>query len=128
MSSHKILTVFGLSFVGTAVPAHAGELASTSRGAVSISIIVPPHVHVTALPCEEGYSRTGAHGLCITSSGLGDYHVAILGSNSMPNESSRAPAAYSGGGAVDGESQGYGQRTSSTTFTPIPVTVLIVPD
>ena len=131
VSCHKILTVFGLSLVGTTVPAHAGELGSTSRGAVSISIIVPPHVHVTALPHPEGYSRAGTHGLCITSNGLTDYRIAVLGSDSMSNESPPAAAFTDGSCALVSptvESQRFDQRATSTTSTPSPVTLLIIPD
>lgn len=66
--------------------ARAGEMGPTSRGSVSISITIPPHI-VTGQAAVGADPRTGlsaANGLCIAAGGEHVYRVALLGAGQEP--------------------------------------------
>ena len=112
---------------------HAGELGRTSRGTVSISVIIPPHVLV----------RSGVPGawLCVTATGLSGFSARVIGNAVVPGarEIDRADDRRGGG------SRGDGRCGAGAKATPIagasaavalaardgdqgPPTLLIVPE
>jgi len=71
-----VVRVLAAIVATTSAHADAGELGRTSRGTVSISIIIPPRVLVAASHA----SREGARGasLCITGTRLRRYSIRMI--------------------------------------------------
>jgi hypothetical protein len=133
-SGQLVLTL--LACLGTSSVAIAGELGSTSRGTVSISITIPPHVTATAASADGG---EGKGGLCLRSNGFKSYHVALLdgaeplrSSISFSDDptapgSKQLPCAASGV-AREASRLIVGRESAARTSVDRPLTLLIVPD
>lgn len=80
MRATQILILALLGVPTTA--ASAGELGATSRGSVSITITVPPHLRVEAASDRS----SSANALCITGNGFDHYHVALLETDGRPGK------------------------------------------
>jgi hypothetical protein len=130
MRATQILT---LGLLGAAsCAASAGELGATSRGAVSISITVPPHV--TIKPA--GAHAPEANALCVMSNGFDHYHLVLLEAGGSRHQS----IIPSAGSKVLTSGARGGCRSIGTDLMPdaslaedaasrrIAVTFLIVPD
>ena len=103
-------------------PAAAGELGPVSRGTVSISITIPPHVRVSR---PAGATLSDSHGLCLGGTGLGDYRVRVLDSAGSQLGQDALPGR-SGGCAGPGATAIVNAAASPAEAGP--VTLLIVPD
>ena len=82
MNSPRRVIAALLCLVALASPraARAGEFGPTSRGALSISVTIPPRVTIaTAVRARNG-GEGAAAGWCIRTRGLRNYHVDVLGS------------------------------------------------
>jgi hypothetical protein len=135
-SARLVLTTLALA--GVSVGATAGALGSTSRGTVSISITVPPHVRV--IPAQVPKS-SNAHDLCLETNGLQGYHVALLGpagssqsfasppGNAAPLPTSNLAECGASGGSNHqiGLELVHGLAAAASPGSP-PLTLLIVPD
>lgn len=135
---HSRIFVASAALVAAATAANAGTLGPTSRGSVSISITIPPHVRIAS--AAPGAATAGPAGaLCLETNGIHDYHVAVLGSEGPALERpavSPAPlfAAAPGGRAICGEGarmaviDAAGGLSGSARSPQAPVTLLIIPD
>jgi hypothetical protein len=135
-SARVVLTLFALA--GTSVRATASALGPTSRGTVSISITIPPHVRV--IPAQAGKS-SNAHDFCLETNGLQGYHVALLGpagspqsfafpavsARSLETSSLAACVARRAANHVIGLDLVHGLAAAASPGSA-PLTLLIVPD
>jgi hypothetical protein len=101
--------------------AAAGELGPTSRGTVSISITIPPHLSV--LPSGRS-DRDRPPGLCMAANGTREYRVAIVGPSEFPGREDILPARSGECAAATAAALAGTARTAAAG----PVTLLIVPD
>lgn len=121
-----------LSALG-ALPAAAcaGQLGPTSRGAVAISITIPPHVVVTsAAPTDSAGAETP---FCISGAGLARYRVERIASDAsakpgpprmLPVPAGALPVGCGAAGfGLAGLASAIGETGSAA-----PLTLLIVPD
>lgn len=73
--------------------ASAGELAARSRGSVSISITIPPHLVIKPAMLVAGpASANETQGFCIKTNGFDNFHLVVLGSASEPSPPPRPVA------------------------------------
>jgi hypothetical protein len=103
-------------------PAAAGDLGPTSRGTVSISITIPPHVRVSR---PAGSAPSDLRGLCVDGIGLGEYRVRILNAAGSQLGQDMLPGRLGGCaslGATAIANAAVGPAESG------PMTLLIVPD
>lgn len=126
------------ALIGGPAEASAGELAARSRGSVSISITVPPHLVLKpAMPVADPRSGKEAQGFCIKANGLDNFHLVVLGSASMqsplPRPAASMPIAMSNCAALPAEAL----RTKQDVALPVatggpseshPLTIIVVPD
>jgi hypothetical protein len=103
-------------------PAAAGDLGPVSRGTVSISVTIPPHVRVSG---SVGAVPSDLHALCLGGTGLGDYRVRVLDSAGSQLGQDMLPG-LSGGCAGPGATAIANAAAGPPQSGP--VTLLIVPD
>ena len=112
--------------------AYAGEL-GTSRGSVSISVTVPPHVTATTVsPVSQ--DRPIRSKLCVATNGLREYHLMLVDAASPQGRSIPKPVR---GGSMEaicrGSETGYqifGKEPSAQSEhnAALSLTLLVVPD
>lgn len=122
-----------LAPIALAVPsgAAAGEMGAISRGTVSISVIIPPHVMVRPAG-DTGYKGTSsARGaLCVETNGVRQYHLALLPQSGSSEDQEALPAAADSPACpsasavlphnIDAQASGVSEGQ--------PLTLLVVPD
>lgn len=113
----------------TSSAAAAGEFGPTSRGTVSISITIPPHVVISSAPTTANSGNT--EGLCVRANGIGSYHVVLVPSAASPPVELQAnpDADWCGAGAAAASSELLrdGSAVRARLFSR-PVTLLVTPD
>lgn len=119
------------------IRAEAGTPGSTSRGTVSISVTIPPHVAVRGPSTERGAGPRGGN-ICVAATGLSSYHVALMpaarGSpandfrptlpGGLPDEQQSCGRDLGPGVAVHFDKQ----KMQAIVGSAGPATLLIVPD
>jgi hypothetical protein len=80
-----------VALAGTTSAGFASAPGATSRGTVSISITVPPHVLVSRLAGPDGGAVSEAgDSLCVAAVGYSNYHVALVpsreGATGLPDK------------------------------------------
>ena len=113
-----------IGFVALVSPqaASAGEFGATSRGAISISVTVPPRVAIAIADRDARSGRGGSPGWCVRTSGLQGYHVRVVGT-STPIDSL---AACQDRPDTPLSARAMPARVEGTP--PVPLSILIVPD
>ena len=125
-------------FAAASGAASAGELGATSRGTVSISITVPPHLVLAVSSDREASSNA----LCVSSNAPDHYHIARLSADGTALQSlvlgARSPTRQSGAKEACGPIEEELTRASDSFkgdaadrqpgANSRPVTLLIVPD
>ena len=79
MNSYRVqISVLALlSVIAPSTSASAAQMGPLSRGTVSISVTVPPHVIVTSAPARFDAS-SAAPTLCVGTNGFSQYHLAMI--------------------------------------------------
>jgi len=81
--------------IGASSFAHAGELGATSRASISISITIPPHLSVHAMPASAASiprnSEVARRQFCVASKGIGTYSVTRLTGQEALGEAATQP-------------------------------------
>ena len=113
--------------------AYAGEL-GTSRGSVSISITVPPHVSATTLSTVSQDPPISSK-LCVATNGLREYHLMLVDAASPQGRPISEPLR---GGSTDAICKGLGigyqifgdeRAAPSEMRSAVPsLTLLVAPD
>jgi hypothetical protein len=140
----KRLGVYGagilLGLIGAPASAEAGVLGTTSRGTVSISLTIGPHVVVSEAPRPTGIAvNEEPEALCIATSGLPTYRATLLAGVNGHSEAIDLPLLRKSEVAADQQScwQEVGAGTTvhvngralqTIRGSAEPATLLIVPD
>jgi hypothetical protein len=83
------LVIAALGLLGTGSQATAGTRGSISRGMVSISITIAPHIQIRPA-AETGTNASDAAGLCLQTNGFHNFHVAVIRAATTADNVSRA--------------------------------------
>lgn len=133
--SFRIAALVIFAAMGSA--AHSGELSTTSRGTVVMSVTIPPHLQVSESPTSLGSAPAGS--LCVHASGIRNYHIRILAGDGSPLGQSalERTAARTGAGAggfcnlPDGAAGAVlltGQTPSDRPQSSATLTLLVIPE
>ena len=132
----RVTQILTVALLGAASSmASAGELGPTSRGTISISITIPPHVMVKPVSLVNQDHPSSLSDLCVATNGLQDFHLMVVDSASGQERAIPSPVQVAPGqGSCRGPGLGF-QIVDEWPLTAkkmpdaaSPLTLLVVPD
>jgi hypothetical protein len=115
---------------GLGASATAGELGATSRGTVSISITVPPHVTIEAASLRNE-ERSAPDAFCIASNGVTRFHVEVARPAGAKGDAFASAVSWpmcGGSGPQDQVTANAAELNQSGAGAREDVTLLVVPE
>lgn len=131
----RVTQILTVALLAASSMASAGELGPTSRGTISISITIPPHVMVKPVSLVNQDHRSSLSDLCVATNGLQDFHLMVVDSVSGQERAIPSPVQVAPG---QGSCRGPGLGSQIVDERPLtarqmpdaapPLTLLVVPD